>query len=297
MSVGKEKNNKALKLLVLIIGGFLIVAGIFPYINSYLLSDNANDDISANEAEIMTSSSEKNKPIQLDNASLLIQKESTIESEAGSRTQNTSIDSDLKNDSEQQTAATHLPTLHESDQFLLANIASLTTKSLFIPIDIIRNMVVFTDNFSRGELVDNFSPLKKPIEAFSVTKKKGVLIIDSQSYLRYDKYAHAIEAIDSEKFIKLYSLITPLIDQAYAEIGYPQGSFNQTFNKAIDHVLDTPILYYKLEVTSSSVMYQYTDEYLESLPDTQKLMLRMGPDNLLIVKEKLQEIQNELQRL
>jgi hypothetical protein len=62
-------------------------------------------------------------------------------------------------------------------------------------------------------------------------------------------------------------------------------------------VLETPIIFYQLELTLPSVMYQYADEHLESLPDTQKLLLRMGPDNLQMIKFKLRQIQNELQRL
>ena len=62
-------------------------------------------------------------------------------------------------------------------------------------------------------------------------------------------------------------------------------------------MLETPIIHYKLAVSSSSVTYKYVDKNLELLPDTQKQLLRMGPDNLKLIKEKLQEIQIELERL
>lgn len=190
-----------------------------------------------------------------------------------------------------------LPHLLESDPFVLEKIASTTEEVLFNPNDMINNIVVFVDNFSRGELVSNFSPLVKPNGSFSVTKQNGVLTIDSDSYRRYDSYANAVETIDVENFIDFYSLLSPLIDEAYQEIGYSAGAFNGTFEKAIDHLLQTPIIHYQLEVIAPSVTYQYADESLESLPDTQKLMLRMGPDNLQIVQEKLREIKSELQRL
>lgn len=190
-----------------------------------------------------------------------------------------------------------LPTLQESDPFILQKIALTTEKNLFKPVGIINNFVVFIDNFSHGEVIGHFSPLVKPQGAFSVRKKNGVLTIDSNSYRRYDSYAHAVNSIDVDNFISFYTLLSPLIDQAYQEIGYPEGSFNSTFEKALDDILQTPIIHYKLELISPSVMYQYADKNLESLPDTQKLMLRMGPDNLQIVQKKLRKIKNELQRL
>jgi hypothetical protein len=44
-------------------------------------------------------------------------------------------------------------------------------------------------------------------------------------------------------------------------------------------------------------MYKYADPELEALPDAQKLLLRMGPDNILKLKTKLQQIQSALQAL
>lgn len=190
-----------------------------------------------------------------------------------------------------------LPALYESDQFILQEISATAEEKLFIPDGLINNMVVFVDNFSRGSVVSNFSPLVQPEQRFSVVKQGKSVIMDSKSYRRYDRYAEAVDAIDVDNFIGFYKQITPLIDEAYQEIGYPQGTFNTTFEKAIDQLLQTPIIHYKLELVSPSAMYKYADESLESLPDTQKLMLRMGPDNLQTVQQKLRQIKTELQRL
>lgn len=268
----------------MILGGLLIAAGLTSYISSYL----SNQDSPKIESTIVVEvpSSELNTAIEVETDKHNTEVTNKVDL----------IDPQDENAS-QQVVKTSLPSLHDSDRFFLSELNRSSLQSLFVPVDIIRNMVVFIDNFARGELVSNFSPLQKPTEQFSVIKHKDILIVNSDSYLRYDKYANAVSTIDTEKFIKLYTLLTPLIDEAYQEIGYPAGSFNQTFDKAIEHLLETPIIHYKLEVTSPSVMYQYADKNLESLPDTQKLLLRMGPYNLQMVREKLQEIQSELQRL
>ena len=43
-----------------------------------------------------------------------------------------------------------------------------------------------------------------------------------------------------------------------------------------------------------SVMYKFADPELESLPDTDKLLLRLGKDNLLVMKSVLLELHEKL---
>lgn len=286
MSGIKKNNNKPLKITILILGGLLIAAGITPYINSYLLTPKeSNTEIISNEVVLSQNpqpfieTSQPQQPVQneedLREAQLIA----------------------LQEIADSQDNKTPLPTLNSSDDFILENPSIADEKSLFVSLDIIRNIVVFIDNFAQGELVTKFSPLQKPDGEFSVDKEGNVISMNEESYHRYDKYAQAIENIDASNFMYLYALLTPLIDQAYQEIGYPSGSFNDTFIKAIEHLLETPVIRYKIELTSPSVMYKFADQSLEDLPDTQKLMLRMGPDNLQTIKFKLREIQNELESL
>jgi len=284
MSTSNEKSSKRINAGVLVIGGLFLAAGLSPYISQFYPSDTIEQEMDAVDKvpieSILLSESEP------------MSEEKKIVAIANVETKEENIEND-----EQLADGTVLPPLHESDTFFLNELSANSQQSLFVPVDIIRNMVVFVDNFSRGELVINFSPLQRPQENFSVTTQKDTLFINSDSYLRYEGYALAIDSLNTEKFIELYTMIMPLIDEAYQEIGYPSGSFNQTLDKAIDHLLETPIIHYKLKLISPSVMYQYADEHIEALPNTQKLMLRMGPHNLQMVQEKLKEIQNEIQRL
>ncbi|WP_022941483.1 DUF3014 domain-containing protein [Psychromonas hadalis] len=275
-------NKKNSKVIIIILGVLLVVGGVAPYLSSYFFSEplSFQDELrgeSEIQPEITVNISEKKRV----NTTISIKKEPNV----------------ITRVSETEKNSEPLPTLHESDPFLLNKITQPQQKALFVSTDIIRNMVVFIDNFSRGELLLNFSPVIKPDGQFKVTKQKNSLYINTDSYQRYERYANALDAIDIDAFIDLYVLLTPLLEQAYQEIGYPTGHFSGTFEKAIEHLLETPIIYYKLEVISPSVMYQYTDETLEALPDTQKLMLRMGPNNLHVIKIKLQAILDELQRL
>jgi hypothetical protein len=51
-----------------------------------------------------------------------------------------------------------------------------------------------------------------------------------------------------------------------------------------------------MALTRTSVMYKYQDSQLESLDDSDKLLLRIGKENLLIIKSVLLEINEKLAR-
>lgn len=191
-----------------------------------------------------------------------------------------------------------LPTLDESDTFALASAKQLSPLAIYpellISSDLIRNFVVFTDNFSRGELLHNFSPLKGPSEKLSVVKQDGLIYLNEQSYDRYEPYVRIIYSIDTDFMISQYRIFKPYFDQAYQEIGYPENAFHNTLIEAIQTAIDTPIINQPVALIAPSVMYKFADPELEMLPAAQKFILRMGKENQLKLKEKLHEIQSAL---
>ena len=101
---------------------------------------------------------------------------------------------------------------------------------------------------------------------------------------------------DSEMLVQWYGELKPLIDQAYAELGYPEEDFTDKLQNAITKVLDMEIPKEQLELSRPSVMYKYKDESLESLDDAEKLLLRLGKENLLVIKSVMLEINEKLAR-
>ncbi|MGI9288447.1 MAG: DUF3014 domain-containing protein, partial [Pseudomonadales bacterium] len=49
-----------------------------------------------------------------------------------------------------------------------------------------------------------------------------------------------------------------------------------------------------IELVRPSVYYKFADKELEKLKPTQKLLLRMGPDNRAAIKEKLEAFKEKL---
>lgn len=190
------------------------------------------------------------------------------------------------------------PLLDESDPYVLSSIEKFSQLTLLssetIHQDIIRNSVVFIDNFSRGEVIARFSPIEFTNTPFTVARQNGELYIAQNSYQRYDIYTNFFTSIDTDVFIEQYEILKPLIANAFAEISRPDADFDNTLNDAIELIIATPIITEPIKVNSPSVAYTYADPELEALNGAQKLMLRMGPDNLIKIKKTLKRIQERL---
>jgi len=197
-----------------------------------------------------------------------------------------------------------LPSLDESDAWLEAKLPELTWRneliSLMITEDMIRRFVVFTDNFAQGLLAYDHSPFIKPKTKFSVdesalsdTEKQNVWQWDSTTSKRFDLYVDLLRSVDSTTLVNWYIEAKPLIDEAYSELGYEED-FTYTLQDAITRVLDMELPKSSMALTRTSVMYKYQDSQLESLDDSDKLLLRIGKENLLIIKSVLLEINEKL---
>ena len=197
-----------------------------------------------------------------------------------------------------------LPSLDESDAWLEAKLPELTWRneliSLMITEDMIRRFVVFTDNFAQGLLAYDHSPFIKPKTKFSVdesalsdTEKQNVWQWDNTTSKRFDLYVDLLRSVDSTTLVNWYIEAKPLIDEAYSELGYEED-FTYTLQDAITRVLDMELPKSSMALTRTSVMYKYQDSKLESLDDSDKLLLRIGKENLLIIKSVLLEINEKL---
>jgi len=197
-----------------------------------------------------------------------------------------------------------LPTLDESDAWLEEKLPTITWRKellkLVIDDDMIRRFVVFTDNFSQGILAYEHSPLIKPTTSFSGREinENGQVVIkwDNSSSRRFSLYVDLLRSIDSDTLVSWYYELKPLVDEAYRELGYPDEDFTDILQDAITKVLDMEIPKERLELIRPSVMYQYKSEEIEQLDDSDKLMLRLGKENLLVIKSVLLEISEKIAR-
>ncbi|MBC7009408.1 DUF3014 domain-containing protein [Pseudoalteromonas sp. BZK2] len=191
-----------------------------------------------------------------------------------------------------------LPTLNESDEVVVARMDELLSDqvmSLMVTDDIIRRGVVYVDNIAKGKVAVSHAPVERPKESFKVIEG-DILTIDPNSYERYTPYVKLFTSLSAAQVIRMYDEYKPLISEAYAEIGYEGDAFTGTLEEAIDVLLDTPEPKGDMPLVRNSVTYQYAYSEWENLPDAQKQLLRMGPENMKKVKAALRNIKAELEK-
>jgi hypothetical protein len=200
-----------------------------------------------------------------------------------------------------------LPMLNDSDNLVQTKLAHLTWRKellkLVINDDMIRRFVVFTENFTRGLVAYEHSPLALPSAGFNALdtgkvdpEQRELWQWDEKSTRRFSLYVDLLRSFDSESLVQWYIELKPLINQAYAELGYPEQDFSEVLQQAITRVLDMEIPKQSLDIVRPSVMFQFQDKNIEALSETEKLMLRLGKENLLVVKSVLLEISEKLSR-
>ncbi|MBW8185691.1 DUF3014 domain-containing protein [Shewanella nanhaiensis] len=191
-----------------------------------------------------------------------------------------------------------LPSLSQSDEFVSIKAVEMADgmkiEPLMVEQDLVRHFVVFVDNLAQGELARKVSPMKAPNRVFTVSEITNKTYLNPDSYHRYDLYADLVSGLDEEQLAKTYQELTPLLGEAFEELGYGDMSFNDRMVEAIDVMLDAPIIDSPIELDGVSVNYQFVDPQLEALPNAQKLLIRMGPENSKKVKAALRKLKKHL---
>ena len=196
-------------------------------------------------------------------------------------------------------AAFDLPRLNDSDSFVAEKISELSSGAsllgYLVDEQLVRRAVVLVENISRGQYPQTALPYKPIVEEIQVSSDDGRLFtMEATSYTRFDAAVAAFVALDTEQTVGLYRLLSPLLQQAYAEIGFRDAEFEQALIKAIDAVLSAPEIEGPFQLVKPSVMYLYADTRLEELANMNKQLIRLGPENSARLKAKLREFKRAL---
>jgi len=198
----------------------------------------------------------------------------------------------------QPEAAAALPTLENSDALLRRSIAGLIGNEAFakhvIPQSMVHRIVATVDNLPRETAPRRVWPLHSVPGAFAVSGGTENFTIDPQNAARYAPYVRVMDAIDTQALVKTYVATYPLFQKAYEQLGYPGQNFNDRLLEAIDDLLAAPDLDGPPPLVRPKVRYQFLDPDLETRSAGQKILLRMGKDNALVVKAKLRDLRREL---
>ncbi len=195
-------------------------------------------------------------------------------------------------------SADPLPKLADSDPAVLDTLKKLidpaAVAKLVVPESLIRNIVATIDNLPRDHLAMRVSPVRPASGTFRINGADESLSIASANDGRYTAYVDALDATDPANVVAAYLRLYPLFQQAFVDLGFPNGYFNDRLVQVIDHLLDAPDLKAPVKLVSPRVLYAYADPDLESRSAGQKILMRMGAANEARVKAKLRAYRKEL---
>ena len=191
-------------------------------------------------------------------------------------------------------SAAPLPSLNSSDAHVISTLDALIGNSdlsaLLLQPQVVQRIVATVDSLPRRGLNSVMMPMRTPKSSFTTQDAAGGLIISVQNDARYAPYMQVVQITDPKKLVAWYVQAYPLFQQAYRQLGYPTGYFNDRLIVAIDNLLAAPELEQRPSVALSSGYFRYVDPRLESLSAGQRAMLRVGPQNEAILKSRLREV-------
>jgi hypothetical protein len=128
-----------------------------------------------------------------------------------------------------------------------------------------------------------------------VQRRGDAVVVDPASYQRYDRIGDLAASLDAGALAAAYGALRPALDAAYRGLGYPEGSIDRATARALARIEAAPVRGGDVDlVPGVGASWAYADPRLEQLPDVERQLLRMGPRNAGIVKEKAREIARAL---
>lgn len=166
--------------------------------------------------------------------------------------------------------------------------------SLLIPNDVIGHIVATIDALPRHGIATRVLPVRTPKGAFVVDEGSEGPVLSARNAARYAAYIDVVETISAPAVVRWYVAHYPSFQQAYRDLGYPDGYFNDRLVVVIDDLLATPDLKGSVPLVQERMHYNFVDPSLQSLSGGQKILLRSGAVNEARVKAKLIEIRQAL---
>ena len=191
-----------------------------------------------------------------------------------------------------------LPELQASDAVVRRLVGGLSANpqlaAWLVNEDLVRRFVVAVDNIAEGEAPKPHLGFLEPQGDF-VTESDGERrVIADSSFDRYDLVTAVFTSLDTDGTIELYRRLEPLLQEAYADLGYPNRDFTATLIDALEVIADTPRPPDEIEVVRAVKSYEFADPRLERLSSIEKQLVRLGPDNLERVQAKAEALAKAL---
>lgn len=188
--------------------------------------------------------------------------------------------------------------LDESDPMVREVLAESFTDSVFEQAlrqdDLLERGTAFIDAAGNGSILNKVFPFPALEGKYSVIEVDGKSTTDPASYQRYDAYAASIGALNPETLAAAFHQFRPLLEQAYANLGYEAEDMDNSLIRALDQVIAAPVLEEPAALKLDITTYTYEDESLENLSPIAKQLMRMGPENQAIIQTQAKALRGAL---
>lgn len=165
---------------------------------------------------------------------------------------------------------------------------------LFNRPDVIQRIVATVDALPGKQLSRKILPMKLPDGSFKVAEAHGSTVISADNSARYAPYLKAVEQVDTPVLVRWYVRHYPMFEQAYRQLGYPGGHFNDRLVAVIDNLLATPEMKTAPVLVPYKGGWAYANRNLETLSAGQKMLLRLTPSEQARLRTRLREVRAAL---
>lgn len=192
-----------------------------------------------------------------------------------------------------------LPELAASDEEVRASLQDVLPAAMQPTLgadEILRRVSVMAASFARGKVLRDKLAIPGARGSF-VTEQRGERIyLGVANFSRYDTLVDTVAALDVEALARWFRRYEPLLQQAWGELGDGEGDVRGAILQGLDVLIAAPDLQGDIELVQPSVFFRYADPAIEALPDSQKLMIRIGPGNREVVRRKAERLRDALAR-
>ena len=205
---------------------------------------------------------------------------------------NSAVNPDVQFESEPKILI-KLPPLSESDGFIRDRVSDWGLPGLWVDNEsLIARYAALIASISRGELPRRQLGFLLPKGNFKVLRDGEKIFASPENYRRFDNFVDLVEQVPVGRLAQLLREIDPLVRISLRQLGL-SGAPESILLGAFDRILSMPRLPSRIELVQSTVVFEFADPSLESLPEFEKQLIRMGPRNL----ERLQNYTRKLKSI
>jgi len=189
--------------------------------------------------------------------------------------------------------------LEDSDDFIRAALVTLfpgfSEGELLEKGGVLQRLVILVNDISQGDVLFKHRLFLKPSVPLSVLAIDDYLIINPESYHRFDSFVAAFSQVDVDAAVVFLDENKRLMQIVFNAFSHADDfTLDNMFLSAIDEILAAPVISEEIAVTKKSSRYQFVNSDYEALSHVAKQMIRFGPENTRSVQEKLNEFRTKI---